>query len=287
MDPKKVANILHEGAAKLKALENPNKYYGYSVTASVKEEPSFEPNSNLGEGEASEDEMDYRTALLALLAAIFPQITKIVKDNKLTTNEKTSQIDSIIDNYAKQSEDDIKQYTQDIYDKAVTTANSNLKKIDPKIKTLTPDFKSLDVIQTQQIKNIESVSNQLKGKLIQGLLMGDINNSMRKNPEKIQYEFIDGAFKEAQDRLDGTGWYGWYKSKEGGLLSTYMMGNDILGALVADWITAGDENVCEDCQAMADNGPYSVLNWPPEQHFGDRCEMGEPYLLDSSMGVTV
>jgi len=285
MDKKKVANILHEGAAKLKALNNLNKYYGYSVSYSVKAEPTFEPNSNLGEGEASQDEMDYRAALIAALAFIYPGIVKIVKDNKLTTDEKINQVNTTIDGFTREAESEVKTHTQNIYNKANAEANKNLKNIDSKYKSAKPDKAALEAIQNQQIANINSAANALKGSLAQGLLMEQVDSVVRD--VESYYTYVDQAFVQAQNRLDGTGWYGWYKADELGLLGAYMMGNAVLGALVADWITKDDDRVCADCKHMAKNGPYPIMNWPPEQHFGDRCRMGVPYLLSSTTGVTV
>ncbi|MEL7669357.1 hypothetical protein [Methanobacterium sp.] len=286
MDPKKVANILHEGAAKLKALNNPNKYYDYSISYSVKAEPTFEPNSNLGEGEASTDEMDYRSALIAALAFIYPGIVKIVKDKTLTTDEKINQINVTIDGFTREAESEVKTHTQNIWSKANAEANKNLKNIDSNYKPAKPDKAGLEAIQNQQIQNINNVANTLKGRLAQGLLTGDIDKAVRPDLEP-DISYIDNAFYEAQNRLDSTGYDGWDKVNEAGLLGAYMLGNAVLGALVADWIDMKDDSVCADCKAKVKNGPYPVMNWPKKPHFGCRCGMGVPYLLSSTTGVTV
>lgn len=44
------------------------------------------------------------------------------------------------------------------------------------------------------------------------------------------------------------------------------------------WETAGDENVCEDCEELAARGPYSPENYPEAPHYGCRCGPGDPIL---------
>lgn len=44
------------------------------------------------------------------------------------------------------------------------------------------------------------------------------------------------------------------------------------------WVTAGDENVCEDCEELAARGPYRPENYPEAPHYGCRCGPGDPIL---------
>lgn len=242
-------------------------------------EPDFEPNENLGEGEASEAELNYRKELLSLLSIAYPSVTKIVKNKELSIDAKIKKINKLIDDLFPDADALVKDQTKTFFDESVITANSNLKNIKSDIKKIKPDPKTLNIIQLQQLNNFQSIIDNLKNKIASGLYLDEVNFEL--NPEyESKYDYIGPSFKESQNRLDGMGWYGYFKSDQLGLVATYGLGISILGNLVADWVTMGDENVCEDCQEMADNGPYPVLNWPDELHFGDRCTMGEPYLLE-------
>lgn len=247
------------------------------LNQAVTSKPTFKPNKNLGEGTASKDEIDYRTELIAVLALLYPSISKIVKNEQLSTDKKIVQITNLINTRVSDKQSVVSTYTKQIFDNAVTTANTNLKKIKSDIKKQIPSNNKLIPIQDQQNGNLNAIGNTLTARISEGLREQDVNAEIREDYE-YNYDFINSSFNEAQTRFDGMGWYGYYKSNETGLIGTYAMGIVILGELVADWEDAGDESVCPDCQDLADNGPYSVLNWPEEPHFGCRCGMGAPYL---------
>lgn len=234
--------------------------------------PDFKPNPNLGEGSASKEEKDYRKEVLALLALLYTPISKIAKDSKLSLDEKIIKTNNLIETNAAKYGQVIVKNTKTIFDSAVTSANNDLKKIDKNLKKLAPSQGYLDRVQQQQRSNAMHILDALQGKIEMGLFMDEINDDLREDYE-YNYAYVDDAFNESKNRLDGMGWYGWTKSNEAGLIGTFALGAAILGDLVADWVSMGDDKTCEDCFELEANSPYSVLSWPVEPHFGCRCGM--------------
>lgn len=89
------------------------------------------------------------------------------------------------------------------------------------------------------------------------------------NPNTIE----NLAWRNAQNISERTGMYGMIESDKEGLLQVYQ---NVYVKVLIPWVTAGDDHVCEDCQDLADNGPYPPEDYPEPPHFGCRCEPGEP-----------
>ena len=243
------------------------------------DKPTLKPNPNLGEGTASKDETDYRKALIGILGLLYVPISKIVKDDKLDASTKVDKINTLVDYEFKDGSTIIKGNIKSIFDNAVTNANNKLKDLKKDIPLQTPNPNFIKPVITEQSANLDDIANSLKSKLADSIYRDDIQFNLN-NSYKPDFNYLNTTFNATQSRLDGQGWYGWYQSNNSGLIGTYkeaIDNNVVPDDLVADWETAGDDSVCDDCQAMAEAGPYSVLSWPPEQHFGDRCEQGALY----------
>jgi hypothetical protein len=48
--------------------------------------------------------------------------------------------------------------------------------------------------------------------------------------------------------------------------------------VLIQWVDAGDDAVCEDCQELAARGPYRPEDYPEAPHYGCRCGPGDPIL---------
>ncbi len=242
------------------------------------DEPDFTPDEDLGEGEATDEEWEYREELLAALALIYPGLSKLIKSN-LTVEEKLTKVDEYIDKFITNAQKITTTTTTAAWDTAVQSANSQVKDKTTKLRTnATPDTARLDTIQLQQTNNIEDIALVLRGRIRQGLLIAEIqsNYELSDDQSENKYNYLDNAFLTAQTNLDKAGMYGWIESNKAGLLETFAVAGTILGAvIVAPWVTMGDDNVCEECLDLAANGPYSVLFWPADPHFGCRCGQGE------------
>jgi len=93
--------------------------------------------------------------------------------------------------------------------------------------------------------------------------------NLASNPQTIE----NLAWRNAQNISERTGMYGMIESEKEGLLHVYQ---NVYVKILIPWETAGDDRVCDDCQELADNGPYPPEEYPEPPHFGCRCEAGEP-----------
>lgn len=235
-------------------------------------EPDFLPDEQMGEGQASPEEHDYRSELLGILALSFPVITGILQNKELLPEQKISQIDNELSSFTTRAEALIGRSLPQTWKDAVTEANNKLKELKPGIKDVKADKNQLQLIEAQQNNNIQDISNFLRGRLTQGLMMDEIDGVYGDHQSNIDY--LNPAFNGAQNRLDQMGMYGYLKTHHLGMLTGLMAGSLIMGALlIADWVTMGDDKVCDECQEMEAGSPYSVMEWPEERHFGDRCWM--------------
>lgn len=246
------------------------------------DEPDFEIDENIGEGEASPAEKKYRQELLTLIAAIFPAIKKIIKSND-SLETKIKKIDKQLATFKEKANSLARKSVDSNFKSGVAKANENLDKIFDDIKKIRADQAAMNAILEQQLYNIEDITNYLRGRLIQGLYMDEVNSVYSQ--DKRDETFLYGVFNEAQSRLDKMGVFGYLKSFDMGNLTTLLAGAALMGAVLeADWVTCeemgtcaptddpeGDGPVCEDCLALAENGPYLLTAWPEEPHFGCRC----------------
>ena len=247
----------------------------------VKDKPTFTPDEDIGEGEATPEELEYRSALLLLLSALYTGAVKVIKSDKKTP-DKIKTVDKLLDNFNKQSQTLAEKYPSSFYAAAIKEANTKLKALERNLNKVDPGEKLLQPILLQQLSNLEDITNYIRGRLITTLRLNDVNDFYDLTPtERREEQNIDGAFTTAETRLDQMGVYAFTQSHKYGLLGTFMAAEVVLGlVLVADWLTMEDDRVCEDCQAMAEAGPYPVALWPPEQHFGDRCYPGDVYIRE-------
>lgn len=244
----------------------------YYITKST-DDPTFEVDEEMGEGEATEEEIDYRKELMTALAAIFPAMLLTVKSKDLI-NDKLKEIDKLLAEWRKESKDIILTNTNLAFDNAVTDANTILEGFKDGIKTVPGDAANLAAIQKQQIDNITDISNYLRGRILQGLNMNEVNTIYDTT---ANYEFINTAFNEAQLRLDQLGVFGWVESHKQGTTTALVAGMAVIGAvLVADWVpdysNPNPDWPCDECIALEEGGPYPLFDWPMSPHFGCRCE---------------
>ena len=132
--------------------------------------PTFKPNPNLGEGHASDRNMEYRQALLDLLKnEVYTPMQKLMKTNK-NVNTKITALDTYIDNYITKGQKLVTNYLTKAYQNGVDEATTNLKKAakkqDTKYKPKVP--KNPDKLQ-QLIEmgkqSIEDYGLTLRGRL--------------------------------------------------------------------------------------------------------------------------
>jgi len=259
--------------------------------------PTFKPNKKMGEGTVSKTEMKYRQALMTPFKSPYNKIKKIIKGNS-TDEQKKKDIDATLQSFRGQInfKKIVESHIYDINSSAIDKANKELKALEKEKKeSLTiiireandnkyrPDQALLlSPLLLQQWSNIENILDDLEADIDQAWQRCAIIKQTRPNYVCPFDEYLDDSFYRTQNRTDGMGWYGWFKSNEAGLLATFMMSAAVLGSLVADWVSMGDDRVCEDCLELEANSPYLLTEWPQEPHFGCRCEMQNIRLAGSN-----
>lgn len=282
-----------------------------------KAELDFQPNKNLGEGQATPEELKYREDLLKLTEQLYKDTTKVLNSNS-TPDEQIKEINKLIDTFISEGQDLVNTSLPETWDKGVNDGIKELKNIDNKKSYNTKKIQTnkLDLILQQQLFNIEDIGLKLRGRLRQFILINAIqepnDTSVEKSiilkatptskwtkcmlqmhtryphmsEEELRTECekeIEPAFQDVQDNIDKMGLFGWLTTHHEAFLGTLMMGAMVLGDLIADWVTMGDERVCEECQEAESKGPYSIFDaiWSLLIHFGCRCWMDNIRLATS------
>ena len=134
------------------------------------EPPTFKPNKNLGEGHASDRNLEYRQALLTLLKdEVYTPMQKLMKTNK-SVDDKIKALDSYIDNYITKGQKLVTDYLTKAYQNGVDEATTNLKraakkqdaKYKPKVPKNPAKLQQLIVMGKQ---SIEDYGLTLRGRL--------------------------------------------------------------------------------------------------------------------------
>jgi len=271
---------------------------------SEKAEPpklNFKPNENLGEGQAGEEELEYRQSLLDLLANLHNSINKVIFTDK-THLDKIKLIDKLINSFISDGQELADETIPKTWDDGVKEGIKQLKKLNSKNKY---NIKSIDttkkeLIHQQQHLNIQKIGINLKLFILINFIndhktptkskksvdkatpkptwtecMRQLNKEDPSLTEEELIEWCDewnSGFIDAQNNLDKAGLFGWLETHKEALLGTLIMGVGIIGDLIADWVSVGDENVCDECLDLEAKSPHHITEWPSDPHFGCRCE---------------
>lgn len=104
--------------------------------------------------------------------------------------------------------------------------------------------------------------------------MANVSRGFYEPGDKFIGSQVEKSFQNASDIADKIGLFGGVEGDKQGMLDVYQQGN-----VMIPWVTAGDDTVCEDCQQLADESPYSADSYPEPPHFGCRCEPGDPEVV--------
>ena len=242
--------------------------------------PDLKPNPKLGEGTATPEEMAYRSALIYNLSAIYEPIKATISDGTPSL-AKLDKISNYIENFIKQNQKEADLQPHKFFYSAVLDANKKLHKVNPQLPQIAPDYSKLNPIQGQQHNNCDTIGQYLKGRISQALMIYDIQTQAaakkkKKTPEEDLDDTVDSAFQESRNRLDLMGLSGYVEANRAGHLSTYVAAGLLMGEIVyVEWVSAGDDHVCDECDDLESNSPYSANDYPATPHAGCRCEPGE------------
>ncbi len=283
-------------------------FYTCHLINSTPKPLNFKPDLEMGEGTPTPEEVEYRQALLDLANRLY----KVVKGRFKTitnTQDLIRKIDNDINDFILEGQKVVLQYIPQSWNQSQEEGMSKLEKIgkSKQFDESKIDDNKRDLIIQQQQANVEDIGLRLRGRIRQYIYIKDVQdnknvqtllNSLtnatypkswtkcmieeyKADPTLTEEELRnicegtewEDEFQDVQDNLDKVGLFGWVASHKAAMIATMAMGTSVLGSLVADWVTVGDDRVCEECQDLEANSPYSVLNWPESPHFGCRCSM--------------
>ena len=97
------------------------------------------------------------------------------------------------------------------------------------------------------------------------------------------------AFNNSEQLNDKMGMFADPEAYRSGALDSYIQAQTEYGATIQiPWDPTGD-NTCEECQALADDGPYDPDSYPDPPHYGCQCNdpMADPIIVFPSGDDTV
>jgi hypothetical protein len=279
---------------------------------------TFKPDLSMGEGVPTPEEVQYRQDLLKLAKDLYKKIEGTINQN-LPVNDKIRKIDAYINDFILEGQKVVLQHIPRTWNNAEKEGMRKLESLAPekdfqekKINTSPKDL----IIQQQQM-NIEDIGLKLRGRIRQYLnikaiktedktpshLTNTLTNAVptskwtrcmidlsQTDPSLTEQELREACeerewesyFGDVENSTDKLGLFGWITANQLGLLAALTMGTVIIGDLVADWVSQGDDRVCDECLELEANSPYSVLAWPESPHFGCRCELQNIRLITES-----
>ena len=267
--------------------------------------PTFKPNPNLGEGTASKDEVDYRQKIIDGLKPIDKRF-KELKDTKLSPDQVIDEIDTLCAEYIKDTQAIVTKQVTARYQDGYNKMNDYILKAGVHAPTQDPIQPRLQSILRQQLQNIEDIGLRLRGRLRQIVNIKDVWSYYQQKPIDLTQTLTDdegeyyidpktkkkiyisswdddsdSAISDAQNNSDSLGLYGFIVGYNSGFLESGLYASALVtgaGTLLIKipWVTVGDENVCDECESLESEGPFSIWDYPAYPHFGCRCEPGEP-----------
>lgn len=132
--------------------------------------PTFEPNKNLGEGKASDRNLEFRQALLSLLEdTVYKPMNGLLKSDK-SVDEMISVLDGFIDDYITQGQELVKEYLTSAYQNSAEEATAKLLSAAKKLKAnykpkLPKEPEKLSQLIAMAQRNIEDYGLTLRGRL--------------------------------------------------------------------------------------------------------------------------
>lgn len=285
-----------------------SNFYVQTLINSAQKPLTFEPDLNLGEGGATDEEIIYRQELLDLAQTLYKNIESTININQ-QVNDKIRKIDSYINDFILEGQKAVLKHIPRTWNDGINEGLTTLEEIAPE-KKFTEDKiidTTKDLIIQQQQMNIEDIGLKLRGRIrqylnIQAIRKNDktpshLTNTLtnatptskwtrcmidlaQTDPGLTEEELRElcedreweSYFEDVQDNIDKLGLFGFLTAHKEAVASALIIGVGVVGDLVADWTTQGDDRVCDDCAAL-EGQTFSVLDWPEDQHFGDRCYM--------------
>ena len=262
--------------------------------------PTLKPNKNLGEGTATAEEVAYRQEIIDFLKPVITQFNELknrnypLSDKDITDGDKL--IDNIIQVYVSSVQQVVRKHVTSQYQNGWSKMYGHLTDagVNPPVqRAIQPRLRAL---LKQQLDNVEDIGYRLRGRLKQIVNLKDVRSYYQQSPKNFRQDInttkkkpvdtwdddLDSAINEAQNNSDMLGLYGFVEAATSGFLQAGLFATTALAGTTAllieiPWETQGDENVCDDCEAL-DGQTFSIWDYPGYPHFGCRCYPGDPII---------
>lgn len=287
-------------------------FYTEHLINSTPKPLTFKPDKEMGEGTPEPEELKYRQELLDLANRLFKVIGKRFK-SITNPNDLIKKLDGDINDAILEGQNIILKTLPNTWNDSVNNGIKVLKRLNSKESydksQINTDSKDL-IIQQQQM-NIEDIFLKLRGRLRQRIninaiykndkapshLANSLTNTVgypknwtpcmietyKANPTLSEEELRDLCsdrdwetdFQDVQSNLDKMGLFGWLTTNHLAFYSALLFGSVIIGEIIADWVSQGDDRVCDECLEREAGSPYSIFDsiWTDIPHFGCRCWM--------------
>lgn len=232
------------------------------------EKPIFKPTPNIGEGEASKEEHDYRAELLLLLGVFFSRVMENLKTQYPNSN-KIVRIENLGNEWTYTAGQTIERQLNKIFQLGVKDMNLQLQAVGLAPQAKTGNMKYYTLLQ-QQTSNLEFISREVIDKLSQQLRIQDIEKQFTTSREARTTPTPNNVFNVAKRRTDAMGSYG---ANVAFVTGQQTAAQEWIDTILLDWVTAHDRKVCKTCIGYEEMGPYKVDKVPIIPHNFCRCRL--------------
>lgn len=139
-----------------------------SIRGESTQTPTFEPDPNLGDGMASDQEMANRNELLQLLRDLWEYV-ELVMNSNISNDEKKKQLDTAIIGFIKDGQELVERQVRDSYNEGKKQASAELKELGIEVDSGIEDVSWINALVEQQRDNIESMGFRIRSELKQQL----------------------------------------------------------------------------------------------------------------------
>src|SRR5574343_591651 len=153
-------------------------WYTQHLLNSTPRELTFKPNPNLGEGQASQREWDYREEILSLLQRLYRAIKK-VEQTSLSDEEKARKRDIMINDFIREGKVLVKEHIQKVFKEQNQMAIDKLKELDITAKKPTIPSDAQAALIEWQMFTVEKIGETLRLDLL--------NNQYKKKYFSVAY----------------------------------------------------------------------------------------------------
>lgn len=246
-----------------------------SLTAS-----DFEPDEDSGDAQPSQEQLDYRAALLLLLLGFYQtakkegskfidgkSIDEVIYDLEKAAQTYTTKAGAITDDIAKNR-----------WQQGWDTANKYLDRAGQQPVRVAKISDQLIFITEQQRNNVAAISERILERIKNSLYFDKVMDFYKEHGSSLN---LDSIFKEAINRSESMSIFNYIESYKMGGLEVYEIAVNERAILIDQpWTTCEDNDnctlngPCPECVDLAENGPYPVDDFPDTPH--DKCQCNDP-----------